>query len=739
MDNDNAQFPVATDPIDAAKLQVQKAIDFAHSLPLTECATLIKCLTITEGDDILFYSGDEIVVFEVAVDVGPRPVHDIRYTERMAVLFTSKDQTTPWVFALRKNFPPVLHRISLYFEQPTCLCIYETPYEELKLEWRPQRFLQDIRNWLALTAEGKLHQDDQPLEPLLIFNQGRIILPPDLKLEDDLFVMLRSARNGKWNFLAGRQPMENTEPFHSLILIGALQEHGILDSAPMNLQALHQFALRAGIDLLALLQEMIIKKLGQPDFLKKKLLVLLQLPKKGEGRGQEQDFYVFLTSNTLEEIGCEINALARESDHLGAVFPAIPPSAQSGIKVPVQVLIPYFRLDKNLAHFFSGYPSTDPTAITIAQIGVGALGSQLFMNLAKTRFGRWKLIDDDIFLPHNGVRHHLHQQYAGLPKCQAMAHEANELLEEKDMALGIWEDYLFPADRDNLTKHLQESNIILDLSTSIPVARDLAFRRDLKGKRVSMFLNPMGSDLVILAEDAERRFPLDVLEFQYYRALMTQKKLVGHLDTAGTVRYSNSCRDTTSRIPQDYVALHAAISSSTLKKLAKQGSPMIGIWRIKEDMAVEAVPINVEDYVVAERGAWLVYIDCFLIDKISEARLAKLPNETGGILIGGYDFERKRIYLVDSVLSPKDSEETPTGYVRGREGLKEVTARIHQQTANHLVYAGEWHSHPEGCSLKRSDDDEILFAEIKTNMTAIGYPPLMLIAGDNKKVEVYIE
>jgi hypothetical protein len=739
MDNEYAQLPVAVTPVDLVHLQVQKAFGFAHSIPLTECAVLIECLRVEEGDDLLFNSGDEIIVFDVAVDVGPRPVHDIRYTERMAVLFTSEDQSSPWVFALRQSFPPVLHRISLYFEKPTCLCIYETPYEELKLEWRSQRFLQDIRNWLALTAEGKLHQEDQPLEPLLIFNHGRIILPPDIQQGDQLYITLRSAKNGKTNALASRQPTEKTASFHSLILEGKAQEHGILDKVPLNLPALHEFAQRAGIDLLNILQTMIRGGVGQPDFLKKKLLLLFQLPKKGEGRGQEHDFYVFVSTDTFEEIGCKINALAKQGGYVGLVYPYTDPVAESFGELSVQILIPYFRLDKSLAHLFSGFQPADPTAVTIAQIGVGALGSQLFMNLAKTRYGRWKLIDDDIFLPHNGVRHHLHQKYVGTPKCQAMAYEANELLEEKGIALAIWEDYLFPADKDYLTGQLQEADIILDVSTSIPVARDLAFRQDLKGRRISMFLNPRGSDLVVLAEDADRRFPLDVLEFQYYRSLITQKKLEGHLDRAGVVRYSNSCRDITSRIPQDHVALHAAISSSVLKKLAKETLPLIGIWRIKEDMTVEAVPVKVEDHIVVQRGEWKVYIDRFLIDKINEARLNKLPNETGGILIGGYDFERKRIYLVDTILSPKDSEETPTGYVRGKEGLNELTAIIHHQTANHLVYAGEWHSHPKDCSLKRSEDDDILFAEIESNMTAIGYPPLMLIAGDNKAVEVYVD
>lgn len=41
-------------------------------------------------------------------------------------------------------------------------------------------FLERIRNWLRLTAIGKLHEDDQPLEPLLPIGPDYVVLPEDL-------------------------------------------------------------------------------------------------------------------------------------------------------------------------------------------------------------------------------------------------------------------------------------------------------------------------------------------------------------------------------------------------------------------------------------------------------------------------------------------------------------------------------------------------------------------------------
>ena len=63
---------------------------------------------------------------------------------------------------------------------PQNLSLFEATYEELKRCWTPVRFIERIREWLALTAKGRLHGDDQPLEPLLISFSGRIIIPFDL-------------------------------------------------------------------------------------------------------------------------------------------------------------------------------------------------------------------------------------------------------------------------------------------------------------------------------------------------------------------------------------------------------------------------------------------------------------------------------------------------------------------------------------------------------------------------------
>ncbi len=125
----------------------------------------------------------DVVVFDVEVEVGQRSVHDVRRLERIAALFRQDDSALPEVFALRDDFPlvPHLNALSpLRTEFPRNLCMYDEPYFEVELNWTPAAFLKRIREWLARTARGELHAEDQPLEPLLVASPWSIMLPPDL-------------------------------------------------------------------------------------------------------------------------------------------------------------------------------------------------------------------------------------------------------------------------------------------------------------------------------------------------------------------------------------------------------------------------------------------------------------------------------------------------------------------------------------------------------------------------------
>ena len=51
--------------------------------------------------------------------------------------------------------------------------------------------------------------------------------------------------------------------------------------------------------------------------------------------------------------------------------------------------------------------------------------------------------------------------------------------------------------------------------------------------------------------------------------------------------------------------------------------------------------------------------------------------------------------------------------------------------AQQLEYVGEWHSHPDGCGCKPSDDDFNVFSWIVGGMSPAGVPALMAIVGES--------
>ena len=415
-----------------------------------------------------------------------------------------------------------------------------------------------------------------------------------------------------------------------------------------------------------------------------------------------------------------------------------PPKAKD---LRIAILASYFDLSRDFALRYSGndrYKNIQQTKICL--VGAGALGSELFMQMAKSGIGNWSLIDEDVLLPHNLVRHQLDGDAVLQPKAAALSAKANALLRDNTFSTAIFENYFSKPGKAAIDAALQNASLIIDCSASIPLARHLAHRTDVKARKMSVFFNPMATALVILAEDAEGLYKLDELEFQYYRALTLIPALADHLAQPARMRYSNSCRDITILISPEYVGLLGAVATGAVKKLIGSGEPFIGIWSLDHSsfaVGHTAVPVqNIQKSVV---GGWTVCVDEYVMGLIFAAREAKLPVETGGILIGGYDFERRMIYVVDTILSPKDSEEDQTSYVRGTDGVKEKLGEIALHTADHLKYVGEWHSHPENCSLDRSDYDELLFAGLEGEMGQAGYPPLMLIAGDDHYFQLYTE
>jgi hypothetical protein len=679
----------------------------------------------------------EHVVLDIEPEVPQQPSNDIRPVERIAVELDPEDNRAPDVLALRADFPRVPHLNCGLEEFPRSLCLFDEPYAEQKLAWTASRFLRQLHLWLNRTARNELHGPDQPLEQFLVGSPYELILPPDLfKLgadatELDLHVYAVPADDERLSLVAsvdGERVPHKAVPFVSMVLDADPRTHGVIRLQPVNMMQLHDMLAEAGCDLLSALRTHLNGWRTRDDRDEVRVLIIARLPKRrsDEGEVEALEVWGFLTGFTISGLAEALGMMAEGAGHLVPIIGQPAPALEAANNIPVQLLHPVPALTRERAALLNGVNGT--TDVQVLAIGCGALGSQLVMNLVRAGFGTWTVVDKDVLLPHNLARHGLDGFALGAAKAPVVSQAANSLFVEEAPVRPLVVDALESTpDFENAGR---AADVILDCSASVTVARRIAIDLESGARRYSVFLNPSGSDLVLLAEDAARAHRLDHLEMTYYRALIQTPGFEDHLHRDDEqVRYANSCRDVTARMPQDALSVFAGLGARAIRQAIDSDAAVITLWRAGPDLILEKHDIAPCQPVALSMGAWTLVIDDAVTTKLCQLRAEKLPNETGGVLIGSHDLKRKIVYVVDTMPSPPDSEEWPTLYIRGAVGLLESVRRVETTTAGMVRYVGEWHSHPDGATVAPSGDDQKVFSWLEDSLTADGYPPLMAIVG----------
>ena len=731
-------------PVSSLRLPRARSLVEALQSKRLDFASFVECRQAGASPED---SASETVVVDLEVERPQERAHDIRRIERVAVRFSAEDNWYPEVLALRPDFPRVPHINIRDEEFPRSLCLYDQPWEQIALRWTPSSFIEQIRYWLSETAKGSLHQADQPLEPMLLGGGWKIILSSDIfegnneGEMDELKVTLASPLKHCGVLIGERADgkIDGGLPFLAISFVAQAQTHGTIRRKPTTLQELDEFLKSCGINLVENLRSK-LNDWDSPDLRNKCLLIVVAFPlmRQGFQTVEATDLWAFATFESIEETGIAIGFWEKAPGAQTLGRAVAPKPDADGRSIKVDVISPSFKLTRNAAAAASGF-SADSRRVTA--IGVGAIGSQVVKLLAQSGFGKWTLIDDDVLLPHNLARHALGPTALGWPKTVPIAWEIGQLYREEEPPESIEANLLHPFDKkEKIVAALSNSDLIFDFSASIPVARHLVHDCEGKGRRISFFTNPTGTDAVLLAEDATRSIPLDCLEMQYYRAVLNNPKLESHLEPpAGRVRYARSCRDVTSTIPNYLVAMHAAIGSKAIRQASEDKRASIILWQADaEKLKVQEIRVKALKIHKQAMGDWTLVVDDYVIDRLAKLRLSKLPKETGGVLIGSYDLVRRIVYVVDTIPSPPDSKEWPTLYIRGSAGLFTQIEKVGRLTDGQLEYIGEWHSHPDGIACLPSEDDLLVFSWLTQHMADAGLPALMAIVGQNRIAAWYL-
>jgi hypothetical protein len=688
----------------------------------------------------------DVVVFDIQPERPQEIVHNIKRVERIAISFPDNDAWYPEVVALRNDFPLVPHVNRGDKEFPRSLCLFDQAWNEEKLSWTPVRFLQRIQTWLSKTATGSLHAGDQPLEPLILIPCSVLVVPADFKtrIRKEPAIKLRVQdclrTNNKFTIVMDWDARKLNKPAEWLCATfeAPHHTHGVISRTPHNLKELHELCAVVGLPILEQLRDKISAWLQDPEtkgFLEAKVILTLLLPKTRTKGGDLEwvETVAFYTLKTTKELGAALGICDWKADVVGGAAgllinaPAPNPDDFAQIEILAMTVKPF--LDPSTAADMNGVESDLKRALAI---GVGAFGSQILNNFIRAGIGQWTLVDSDTLEPHNLARHLLPAHCVGRGKAEALSDHLKYCLSTVPALVEpLAVDVLSPGKHaDVLKKEKEQADFVFDFSASVAVARQLSIDPDVK-RAVSTFVTPSGNGMVMLIEDQNRQFRLDWLEALHYRAILATPVLRDSLKTTeGRIRTGGSCRDLSVVISQSDMAMWAGAFTKQSLPLLSKPQAALKILQQKGDGGVDAFTVNPEHTQNLCLGDWTVLIDTWIMRKMKEFRRERLPNETGGILLGMIDTQTRRCYVVDVLPSPPDSIEYPDSYIRGCSELLPKVQEAEELTAGHVTYIGEWHSHPEKCSTSASSLDLIAYAKLKADRDAECLPTIMMIIGD---------
>ena len=588
-----------------------------------------------------------------------------------------------------------------------------------------------------------MHRDDQAPEPFFLGSNGVIILNPNIENQDDLpFYYFREKNNAALQILIQstekefgtncyvlsyiKVKLENSNIIHRCPntiydLADLFPKENILEKVSQTLT--HAFNVRKNERRYYTLFSQNWNNLSSCRF-----GIIFDIPLKIKER-KSCDFKVFIAESAFGQVLADFGVL-REFNGKKQKYEFITGENHKGKNIKLSMFEPQLDFNTSLAQWLNNVDKLEPNSIDIVMVGTGALGSSMFEYLIRAGFGKWKLIDNDILLPHNLARHTLTHSSIGEYKASELSIHAKEI--NPDIEVIPFTKNIF-TDDDNMLNAIRNSSLIIDASASAAIERHIALDMNCDARKVSCFLNPRGTATIFLMEDNQGNCRLDLLEMQYYRTLTKNDEYKAHLIPPEDMAYAPTCRSISSQLAQDSIALSAAICCKAIKAGLNDHNAKLVIWNTNaEKITTDSIEPELWDtrYSVIDKS-WRIELNQSLYDTIVKHRHASFPKETGGILIGSYDNSRKMLYLVDQIESPCDSISSPTSYIRGCDGVKEKLDKIESITQGNLCYVGEWHSHPFN-DTEQSDDDKVLMQAILDYTRDRCQPACMLIIGEDK-------
>jgi hypothetical protein len=694
----------------------------------------------------------ELVALDLFTGAPQRPFYPIRARERVGVLFRG-DQEQPLVTMLRDDFPDTEHQQLVPERFPATICIDDRPWAEARLTWTPSELIERIVSWFRRAGRGELHDARQPLDPVFMgsslkFFINRSVL--DAGSAQDLIAEHDPADPSILRVLPAASGLRPTgEPLCIVTYKVTPARMKRLKHAPDSLAGLAALLDERGIKLFDDLKQRLGGWLTEGASaawrLNGRFAVIVEMPIVSPLGVQRDglDHRVFVTAVTAGDVAVALGIAERSPAGIGRVgyvkvIGAAVPNEATIAAVGVQSAEVHLAFEADLAARLAGQAAPDSRRAVL--VGAGAIGSHLADNLAREGRFTWTIIDDDRLLPHNLARHIARDPSVTLPKAKILADHINATLAGAPRATAIAANLLTKGEQAAaINDALGGAEVIIDTTASVVAARYLS-DHPAGARRASAFFNPAGDAAVLLAEPADRALSLRDLEAQYLGLVLRTERLADHLGKEPvTIAYTGACRAITNRIPQARAAVLSGLASAGLGKALDAGAATISVWSISPDGGVAIDTAAPQPVTRFSANGWEISIDGGLIDRIHAMRDAKVPAETGGVLLGLVDIPARRIHLVHASAAPPDSVEQPASFVRGVDGVDALMDSVRRRTAGQVRYVGEWHSHPPRSSARPSAIDGQQIDWLAALMGMDSMPALMVIAAERELAVIFAD
>ncbi|WP_283183459.1 Mov34/MPN/PAD-1 family protein [Pseudomonas svalbardensis] len=679
----------------------------------------------------------DVLDIELELELNQRRQVPICSREPISIVFMANDDSwSPRVRSERDGFPVGMVHTNLDpdVDGGVCLCIWEESWSDLATNLTGQILIERIRAWFSSMAAGTIHDVDQRLEPLIHTGSNTLIIPPG-RVQGPWHVQLVSEHAGRLAVAMGPKPPEKEVFGNNFALYNPRmpsQIHRGLALTPYDLGALHQLCIELGFDLIKDLSSWLKDSVQLANASQRLPMLILTVPKRrfDDAEDEEVEVWCYSFGHTLAELGERLNITATEAGATTITVLGSPNGVDlAAIRLEPWRVVP--RLDRAAARRFSGVSRGADTRLL--GIGAGAIGSNVAMIATRSGLGTWTIVDGDILLPHNTVRQVQRNGTVGFGKAEVLRHELDNVLAETGNAF-IAVDVFNPAgEAQALDSALRSAEVAVDFSASPAVLSWLSEQP--VNRAVSAFFGPSGSDLVVLAEGSSRDVRIDEIEAQYFWAVAVNEELKDHLAAArmDRIRYANACQDLSRPLPPWQVHTLCGLAAGRLAQIIEEADASFRVWRLETGSgAVDSVCVPVQPVRRFHTGEMRVTISDEVVRTMRELRRQSGRNETGGVLLGTFDLVRNVLHVVAALTAPSDSKQAPTYFVRGMKDLKPRIERLAEASAGRLHYIGEWHSHPGGVPARPSNDDEQVYAHLKSHMGPAGTPYVMAICGDRE-------